>query len=497
MKQHIQDKDWFYTFLRYFVDWSVRSSFSKYQVEGIENLPEEGSIVIWASNHTNALMDPMVMLPANKIRKVFVARADIFKKKWAQRPLYFLRVMPIYRIRDGINAVKQNNEAIDQATGVILDGVPFIIFPEATHRAKHSLLKLSKGIFHIAENAIEKSNGRPVYIQPIGIEYSDYFRFRGKVLVRFGKPICVNKFLEEHSDEPAPEGLKITRMLNAVNPFSWIATGRYIRKQRPDLLITKFWLPFMAPALGTVNRVAKRKGLRRVSILDNLVPHEKRPGDRLFANYFVRSVDGMVAMSRSVLADADLFDPKKRKPRTFCPHPLYDHYGAAMPVEEARKAIGLPTEGRYVLFFGFIRDYKGLVAGEFYNDAKPYHDLIARLDIGSRVALHTDFIPDSEVNRYFCAADIVAQPYKSATQSGVTQIAFHFEKPMLVTNVGGLPEIVPDGKVGFVVEPDAQQIADALVRYYTEDWQARLTEGCREEKKKYAWDKMTEAINNL
>lgn len=203
MKQHIQDKDWFYTFLRYFVDWSVRSSFRKYQIEGIENLPDDGC-VIWASNHTNALMDPMVMLPANKIRKVFVARADIFKKNWAKKALYFLRVMPIYRIRDGINAVKQNNEAIDQATGVIMDGVPFIIFPEATHRAKHSLLKLSKGIFHIAENAIEKSDGRPVFIQPIGIEYSDYFRFRNKVLVRFGKPISVNRFLEEHSDEPAP-----------------------------------------------------------------------------------------------------------------------------------------------------------------------------------------------------------------------------------------------------------------------------------------------------
>ena len=203
MKQHIQDKDWFYTFLRHFVDWSVRSSFRKYQIENIENLPKEGS-VIWASNHTNALMDPMVMLPANKIRKVFVARADIFKKNWAKRVLYFLRVMPIYRIRDGINAVKHNDEAIDQATGVIMDGVPFIIFPEATHRAKHSLLKLSKGIFHIAENAIEKSNGKPVYIQPIGVEYSDYFRFRNKVLVRFGKPINVNKFLEEHNDEPAP-----------------------------------------------------------------------------------------------------------------------------------------------------------------------------------------------------------------------------------------------------------------------------------------------------
>lgn len=212
MKQHIQDKDWFYTFLRIFVDWSVRSSYRKYQVEGIENLPKDGS-VIWASNHTNALMDPMVMLPANKIRKVFVARADIFKKNWAKRALYFLRVMPIYRIRDGINAVKQNDEAINQATGVILDGVPFIIFPEATHRAKHSLLKLSKGIFHIAENAIEKSNGKPVYIQPIGIEYSDYFRFRAMVLVRFGQPISVNRFLEEHSDEPAPVAMLQMRSL--------------------------------------------------------------------------------------------------------------------------------------------------------------------------------------------------------------------------------------------------------------------------------------------
>ena len=321
----------------------------------------------------------------------------------------------------------------------------------------------------------------------------------------------------QYSDEPAPEGLKITRLLNAVNPFSWIKTGRYIRRQRPDLVITKFWLPFMAPALGTANRIAKRKGMRRIAILDNLVPHEKRPGDSMFARYFVGSVDGMVAMSRSVLADADLFDPKRRKARTFCPHPLYDHYGETLTRQEALGQLGLREGQRYVLFFGFIRDYKGLdlllqamadermeplgvkliVAGEFYGDPKPYHDLIARLDLSSRVAMHTDFIPDHEVNRYFCAADLVAQPYKTATQSGVTQIAFHFERPMLVTNVGGLPEIVPDGKVGFVVEPQAQAIADAIVRYFSEDWQQRLTEGVRQEKQKYLWTNMTQAINNL
>ena len=321
----------------------------------------------------------------------------------------------------------------------------------------------------------------------------------------------------QYSEDPAPKGLKITRKLNAINPFSWIATGRYIKKQRPDLLITKFWLPFMAPALGTANRCAKCKGMSRISILDNLVPHEKRPGDKLFAKYFVKSVDGMVAMSRSVLSDADLFDPKHLKPRTFCPHPLYDHYGQCLSRKEALDLIGLRESQRYVLFFGFIRDYKGLdllldamadermerlgvkliVAGEFYGDPKPYQEQIARLDIGDRVAMHTDFIPDHEVNRYFCAADLVAQPYKTATQSGVTQIAFHFEKPMLVTNVGGLPEIVPDGKVGFVVEPNAQQIADAIVRYFEENWQERLIEGVRQEKQKYLWSNMTEAIDNL
>lgn len=213
MRQHIQDRDWFYTFLKVFVDWSVRSSYRRYQVEGLENVPQDGS-VIWAANHTNALMDPMVMLSSTKGRKVFVARADIFKKNWARKALSFLRVMPIYRIRDGINAVKHNDEAIEQATGVIMDGVPFVIFPEATHRAKHSLLKLSKGIFHIAESAIEKSkDGKPVYIQPIGIEYSDYFRFRGKVLVKFGKPANVSRFLEEHSDEPLPVAMQQMREL--------------------------------------------------------------------------------------------------------------------------------------------------------------------------------------------------------------------------------------------------------------------------------------------
>ena len=355
-----------------------------------------------------------------------------------------------------------------------------------------------------------QSQGHEVEVVTFTLQYPS-FLFPGKT---------------QYSDEPAPKGLKITRMLNAVNPLSWLRTGLYIHRLRPDLIVTKFWLPFMAPALGTVNRVAKKKWkaesgkwktTKRITILDNLIPHEKRPGDRMFARYFVRSIDGMVARSRSVLADADLFDRKGRKPRLFCPHPLYDHYGDPLPPDEARRLIGIPAEGRYLLFFGFIRDYKGLdlllramdderveklgvkliVAGEFYGDPKPYMELLRSLDISDRVALHTDFIPDHEVNRYFCAADLVVQPYKTATQSGVTQIAFHFGKPMVVTNVGGLPEIVPDGKVGFVVEPQVQPLADAIVRYYEEGWQSHLTAGVLEERQKYSWSKMTETIGKL
>ena len=321
----------------------------------------------------------------------------------------------------------------------------------------------------------------------------------------------------QFSPEPKPEDLNIVRKLSSVNPLTWARTARYILRQHPDLLIVPYWMPFMAPALGTVSRRARRAGIRCISLVHNLIPHEKKPGDNLLTRYFVSSNDGFVTLSRSVLADIDKFDPSHLKPRAYSPHPLYDHYGERLDRNEARRLIGIPEEGRYALFFGFIREYKGLdlllqamadervrqlgvkliVAGEFYGDPKPYYDLIDSLHIADRVVLRTDFIPDHEVNRYFCAANLVAQTYKSATQSGVTQIAYHFEKPMLVTNVGGLPEIVPDGEAGLVVSPDSQSIADALARYFGDDMEGRLEEGVRREKNRYRWDKMTATILNL
>lgn len=348
-----------------------------------------------------------------------------------------------------------------------------------------------------------QAEGHEVEIYTFSLQYPS-FLFPGK---------------SQYSDEPAPKGLKIHRRVNSINPLNWISVGREISKKRPDILITKYWLPFMAPCLGTIERMVRRnKHTKAVAILDNIIPHEHRIGDKMFSHYFVGSTDSFVAMSKSVLADLSLFDTKK--PRCFCPHPLYDHYGEIITKEAAREALqsaGVEKNGRYVLFFGFIRSYKGLdllfdamadsriaaagikliVAGEFYGDPKPYMEQLERIGIADRVVLCTDFIPDSKVNLYFCASDIVAQPYKTATQSGVTQIAFHFDKPMVVTNVGGLPEIVPDGRIGYVVEPEPTQIADALLRYYDQNREADFVAGVREEKKKYEWDKMVNSILNL
>ncbi len=315
---------------------------------------------------------------------------------------------------------------------------------------------------------------------------------------------------------PRPEGLEIKARVNSVNPLNWFRTAREIRKLNPDLLIIKYWLPFMAPCLGTIAGLVKRgRKTRVVSVVDNMIPHEKRPGDHLLSKYFVRRVHGFVAMSESVLHDIALFD--HQKPRVLCMHPLYDHFGEPTPKHTARENLGLKAEGRYILFFGLIRDYKGLdvllhamadprlkesgvkllVAGEFYSDPAPYHQLIKEKDLSDRVVLHDGFIPDNEVANYFNACDLVVQPYKSATQSGVTQIAYHFNKPMVVTNVGGLPEMVPDGIAGYVVEPDPLAVAGAVNDFYASDREEELIKGVEKEKEKYAWSHLTDAIMSV
>lgn len=318
----------------------------------------------------------------------------------------------------------------------------------------------------------------------------------------------------QFTDDPAPADLKITRRINSCNPCNWLSVGREIRKKEPDVVVFAYWMSFMAPCFGTIAREVKKNGKTHcIGLIHNMIPHEPNVLDKLFPGYFVKAMDGFTTLSEAVIKDIEHFDHQD-KPKHWAPHPIYDHYGDIIDKHLARKELGLQADGKYVLFFGFIRDYKGLdllidafgdlelqdrgvkllVAGEFYGDPKPYMDRINSLDISDIVVMHNDYIPDNKVNLYFSACDIVAQPYKTATQSGVTQVAFHFEKPMLVTNVGGLPEIVPDGKIGYVVEPNAQSIADALLKFYKEEKEAAFIEGVREEKKKYGWDRMTKAV---
>ena len=320
----------------------------------------------------------------------------------------------------------------------------------------------------------------------------------------------------QYADWEAPKDIEINVKVNSINPLNWLKIGKEIKKRRPDILIIKYWLPFMGPCFGTISRIAKRnKHTKVITIVDNIIPHEKRIADNILTKYFVKPVDGFVAMSKSVLKDIAFFDENKAK--SFCPHPIFDNFGEAINKETALKNIGLEDKYSYLLFFGFIRGYKGLdllleafaderlrnypvkliIAGEFYEDSKPYLDLIEKYKLAESLVLKTDFIPDNEVANYFCAADLVVQPYKNATQSGVTQICYHFKKPMLVTNVGGLPEIVPDGIAGYIVEPNPKEIADKIVDFYQNNKKEHFAVGIANEKKKYLWSRMTETIYDL
>lgn len=320
----------------------------------------------------------------------------------------------------------------------------------------------------------------------------------------------------QFTTEAASAKITIKRKVNSINPLNWIIVGNEIKRLKPDILLIKYWLPFMGPCFGTIARLAKKnRHTKVISILDNVVPHEKRVGDVAFTKYYIGSSDAFIGMSQTVLDDLKLFDNKK--PSAFNPHPLFDNFGKPVPKEQAKQLLGLDAGTNYMLFFGFIRDYKGLdllleafaderlqklklkliIAGEFYSDKKKYDDLIDNYNLKDRLVLKTDFIPDSEVFKYFCAADIVVQPYKHATQSGVTQIAYQFNKPMIVTNVGGLAEIVPDGKAGYVVEPSPTAIANAIFDFYSANKENLFIDGIKQIRPRFEWGAMVRTIEKL
>jgi glycosyltransferase involved in cell wall biosynthesis len=320
----------------------------------------------------------------------------------------------------------------------------------------------------------------------------------------------------QYASGPPPKDLKIRVCINSVNPFNWIRIGKRLAREKPDIIVVRYWLPFMGPCLGTLLRQVRKNGHTRiVCIADNIIPHEKRPGDKTFTRYFLKAVDACITMSEKVLGDLHTLVPQM--PARFVLHPLYDNFGQPLDRTEARRKLGIPEGIPLLLFFGFIRKYKGLdllleaialvkdkhpqpfnllVAGEYYEDSRPYLEQIEHLGIADHLILKTDFIPDDEVRYYLCAADMVVQPYRSATQSGVTPLAYHFEIPMIVTNVGGLPDLVPDGQVGLVAEPEPASIAEKIM-----DWlhhgAERFLPALRSEKKKYDWNNITGAVIEL
>jgi len=340
-----------------------------------------------------------------------------------------------------------------------------------------------------------QDEGCEVVIYTFTLQYPD-FLFPGKT---------------QYSTAPEPEGLTIKRCINSTNPLNWVKVGKEINQQRYDLVLFAYWMSFFAPCYGSIAR--QLKDVKRIALVHNMIPHEKSILDKCLPPYFIASMDGFVALSESVVKDIASLD-KKNKPKAWSPHPIYDNYGARESRETALRNLNLEDDYRYLLFFGLVRAYKGLdwlleafaderlrkfpikllVAGEFYEGKEAYMEQIKALGLEDKVLVYDEFIPDEKVKDYFNASDLVVQPYKSATQSGVTQVAYHFEKPMLVTDVGGLGEIVPNGKVGYTVQPNVRCIADALVDFFENSRYEDFKVSILEEKEKYSWSKMSATI---
>ena len=318
----------------------------------------------------------------------------------------------------------------------------------------------------------------------------------------------------QYESGKAPKNLKIKTLINSVNPFNWMSVARKINNEQPDYVIVRYWLPFMAPCLGSIARLLNKK-IKIIAITDNVIPHEKRIGDTLFTRYFVKSCDAFLSLSASVLDDLSIFTDSNFK--RFIPHPIYNVFGDVILKENAIENLGLNPNNKHLLFFGFVRKYKGLdlmlqamsdsriidlgikliIAGEFYDNKTEYTDMIGNLGIAENIIMKSDFIPADKVKDYFCAADMITQTYLTATQSGVTQIAYSFDRPMLVTDVGGLAEIVPNNKVGYVTSQNPTEIADAIIDFYANNKEEEFSNNTRLEKKRFSWQFFVEGLDEL
>jgi glycosyltransferase involved in cell wall biosynthesis len=314
----------------------------------------------------------------------------------------------------------------------------------------------------------------------------------------------------QYSESEAPENVKITRCINTMNPFNWIAVARKINKMKPDIVIVRYWMTFLAPCLGTLVKFVSSK-ITKIAVCDNVIPHENRMGDKLFTQYFANQFDGFVTMSD--LTSSELMDFTK-KPKTTIPLPIFTNYGDRIDKQEARKKLNLDADGKYLLFFGIVRQYKGLdltleamshlvtqdkdvkllIVGEFYDPIEHYNELIAKYGIADNVIIVNNYVTDEEVPLYFSSSDMVIQTYLTASQSAVSQTAINFHTPVLVTDVGGLSEIVLHGKMGYVCNKDAKEISDCIINFFSENKYDEFSENVANEKHKYTWKSFSEKV---
>ncbi|MEX0599175.1 MAG: glycosyltransferase [Rhodothermales bacterium] len=306
------------------------------------------------------------------------------------------------------------------------------------------------------------------------------------------------------------------RLIDTVNPVTWVKTAREVARRDVSAVFFQYWMPYFAPAYATIAGRLKKRGIRVYAVVHNVVPHEKHVGDDRLGRFFLEKCEGFVTLSDAVAEDLD--ELGMTAPRETVAHPVYQHFGDRVDRDEARKRLGVDADVELLLFFGFVRPYKGLknllrampgivaarpnvrliVAGEFYDREEPYREIIDRLGLTDVVDVRNDYVPEEEVSDYFSAANVVVQPYETATQSGVVQTAYNFDRPVIVTDVGGLAEVVPDGEAGYVVPPnDPDALAAAVARYFSEEKEADFTEGVRREKQRYTWARLLDVLEEM
>ncbi len=321
---------------------------------------------------------------------------------------------------------------------------------------------------------------------------------------RFQYPSILFPGTSQYTKSPPPEGLNIEALVHSLSMLNWSRVASEVVSRQPDLVIIHYWMPFFAPAMGYISGKLRKHGITVILLAHNLIPHESQSGPVILTRWLLRHVDGLVTLSASVKEDA--LKIRKGIPALVIPHPLYDNFGEKAGRGEAIRHLSLDESKKYILFFGLVRKYKGLdillkalplfadpdivviVAGEFYEKKVEYTTLIDELEMSDRVVISDGYIPDEDVRYYFSAAELVVQPYRSATQSGVTQIAYSFEIPMVVSDVGGLPEIVDNGRTGYVVKAIPEAVAAAVNTFFASGAQSEMIENVRKRKNDFTWE---------